>query len=175
MVSSKRPLEELKGNYNLSDAIEDGCLIIEDGNATNLEVLDRFVQDINNRNCAFLRKFDCTNLTIDPDFDPEYYDSIKSDYPKIAVFDIVYDNNLYSVSHYDENGNLTVREFQYFEQQYFSPPNQYSSITGGTAYFLCEQDDILFQDILNNFLKGQFTDSPDFYIICIVNTYKNET
>lgn len=172
-ADSKQPLEELPGDYSLSDAMADGCLVIEDGDVANLEVLDQFVQDVNHGDYAFLRKYHCSNLTIDPDFDPEYYNSVKDDYPKITIFDIVYDSGQYSVRYYDEDGNLTVREFPYFGQHHFDPPNQYAAITGGTAYFLCERDDVLFQDILNSLLSCQTADLPDFYIICMVNEYKD--
>lgn len=172
-IDPRRPLEEIQDNYSLDDAIADGCLIIEDGKVANLEVLEQFTQDVKDRGHAFLRKFDCDNLTIDPDYDPEYYNSVKDDYPKITVHDIVYENGLYSVSSYDEDGNLTVREFPYFEQQYISPPNQYSAIVSGTAYFLCERDDILYQYILNAHMQGGFPAFPDYYTICMTYVYKD--
>lgn len=169
----KQPLEELPGDYSSSDAIADGCLVIEDGNVANPEVLDQFIQNSDRQGKAFLRKFDCTNLDIDPTFDPEYYESVKDNYPRITVHDITYDDGLYSVRYYDEDGELTVRDFPYLEQQYVSPPNQYSAIESSTAYFLCERNDVLFQDILKGLLSDQFVAFPDFYIICLDNTYKD--
>lgn len=173
--SSVRPLEELQDNYSLDDAIADGCLIIEAGDVKNSEVLDQFVEDVDNQGYAFLRKFDYDDLAFHPNYDPEYCESVKDDYPKITIEDIVYKDGLYSVSSYDEDGNLTVREFPYFEQQYISPPNQYSGIVSGTAYFLCERDDVLYQYILNAHMQGGFPAFPDYYTICLTYVYKDDS
>ena len=169
-----RPLEELQGNYSLNDAIADGCFVIEDGSVTNLDVLERFVQDAERGDPAFLRKYEYTSLTIDSSADPGYYESVKGDYPEITVEDIVFDKGIYSVRSCDEDGELTVREFPYLVRDHFDYPNQYSATTGGTAYFLCERDDVSTRDVLNLFLSGQFADFPDFRIICLINEYKDD-
>jgi len=76
------PLEELSEDYSLEQAKEDGCLVTEDGIVTSgRDAWEKFLKAADAGKSASVRL--CTYYTLDDPsrYDPDYYESIKDDYP----------------------------------------------------------------------------------------------
>jgi len=74
-------------NFTLEDAKREGYVVIEDGDVTfGQEAWQNFV-DLSSK------KIPCKI--------PEYYESIKDDYPKMYILELVYNGEIFRVSHYE--------------------------------------------------------------------------
>ena len=76
------PLEDLPEDYSLEQAKEDGCLVTEDGIVTSgRESWEDFLKASEAGKTASVRL--CSYYTLDDPsrYDPDYYESIKDDYP----------------------------------------------------------------------------------------------
>ena len=97
------PLEELPADYSLEQAKEDGCLVTEDGTVTSgREAWEDFLNTTGAGKAASVRV--CHYYTLgDPSrYDPDYYESIKDDYPLMFLKDLSYDGERYTAVSYEE-------------------------------------------------------------------------
>ena len=76
------PLEELPADYSLECAREDGCAVHEDGDiASGQEAWEDFLKASSSGEAASVRLVNCYTLDDLHRYDPDYYESIKDDYP----------------------------------------------------------------------------------------------
>lgn len=97
------PLEELSEDYSLEQAKEDGCLVTEDGIVTSgRDAWEKFLKAVDAGKSASVRL--CTYYTLDDPsrYDPDYYESIKDDYPMMFLRDLSYDGERFTTVSYEE-------------------------------------------------------------------------
>lgn len=97
------PLEDLPQDYSLEQAKEDGCLVTEDGTVTSgREAWEEFLKAVDNGKTASVRL--CTYYTLDDPsrYDPDYYESVKDDYPKMFLQDLSYDGERFTGVSYED-------------------------------------------------------------------------
>ena len=83
------PLEELPQDYSLERAKDDGCLVTEDGAVTSgQEAWEEFLNAAEAGKAASVRL--CSYYTLDDPsrYDPDYYESVKDDYPMMFLKDL---------------------------------------------------------------------------------------
>jgi len=81
-------------------------------------------------------------------YDPEYYESIKDDYPKMYILELVYNGEIFRVSHY-EGEELYESEFKYlvkYEGKAETPDATYTSFV---RYVLVNDDKVTWDDIMH--------------------------
>ena len=100
------PLEELPQDYSLEQAKADGCLVTEDGTVTSgRESWEDFLEAVAAGKAASVRLcgyFTLDSLGVSSRYDPEYYASIKNDYPKMSLEDLSYDGEGFTSVFYQE-------------------------------------------------------------------------
>ncbi len=97
------PLEDLPEDYSLEQAKEDGCLVTEDGIVTSgRESWEDFLKASEAGKTASVRL--CSYYTLDDPsrYDPDYYESIKDDYPLLFLKDLSYDGERFTAVSYEE-------------------------------------------------------------------------
>lgn len=101
------PLEELPADYSLEQAKADGCLVTEDGTVTSgRENWEKFLKAADAGKAASVRL--CSYYTLDDPsrYDPDYYESIKDDYPLMFLKDLSYDGERFTAVSYEEGRRL---------------------------------------------------------------------
>lgn len=101
------PLEELPEDYSLEQAKADGCLVTEDGTVTSgRESWENFLKAAGAGKNASVRL--CSYYTLDDPsrYDPDYYESIKDDYPMMFLKDLSYDGERFTSVSYEEGERL---------------------------------------------------------------------
>ena len=97
------PFEELPEDYSLERAKDDGCLVTEDGAVTSgQEAWEEFLNAADAGKAASVRL--CSYYTLDDPsrYDPDYYESVKDDYPMMFLKDLSYDGERFTTLSYEE-------------------------------------------------------------------------
>ena len=97
------PFEELPEDYSLERAKDDGCLVTEDGAVTRgQEAWEEFLNAAEAGKAASVRL--CSYYTLDDPsrYDPDYYESVKDDYPMMFLKDLSYDGERFTTLSYEE-------------------------------------------------------------------------
>ncbi len=97
------PFEELPEDYSLERAKDDGCLVTEDGAVTSgQEAWEEFLIAAEAGKAASVRL--CSYYTLDDPsrYDPDYYESVKDDYPMMFLKDLSYDGERFTTLSYEE-------------------------------------------------------------------------
>lgn len=97
------PLEELPQDYSLERAKDDGCLVTEDGTVTSgQEAWEEFLNAAEAGKAASVRL--CSYYTLDDPsrYDPDYYESVKDDYPMMFLKDLSYGGERFTTLSYEE-------------------------------------------------------------------------
>ena len=141
------PLEELPANYSLEQAKEDGCVTHEDGDITQgQEKFDAFLSAAESGKPAEVRVVFYYTLGDPSRYDPDYYETIKDDYPWMYIRDISFDGETYTVRRY-EDGEEILRDYQFlmrYEGQAESPHALYQSYV---RYVLTNDDTVTWQEL----------------------------
>ena len=97
------PFEELPEDYSLERAKDDGCLVTEDGAVTSgQEAWEEVLNAAEAGKAASVRL--CSYYTLDDPsrYDPDYYESVKDDYPMMFLKDLSYDGERFTTLSYEE-------------------------------------------------------------------------
>ena len=92
------PLEQLPDNYSLEQAKKDGCVTHENGDVTQgKEIFEAFYNTAKSGKTAEVRLAFYYTLDDPSRYDPEYYESIKDDYPCLFIQDLSFDGEQYTI------------------------------------------------------------------------------
>lgn len=161
-------LEELPDDYTIEQAKEDGCVIYEDGDITcGQEIWDAFAETASAKNKASSVRLGFYYTLDDPSrYDPDYYESIKDDYPWLFILDLNYDGTTYTLK-WLEDGEEIIRTYQYlmrYEGDAERPNGRYDSYV---RYVLTNDDSITWEDILRGAVSSQFGDYIDHHVVYV--------
>lgn len=160
------PLEELPDNYSLEQAKKDGCVTHENGDITQgKEIFEAFF------NTTKSGKTDEVRLAFyytpdDPSgYAPEYYESVKNDYPCLYIQDLSFDGQQYTI-HWYEDGKEIIRNYSYimkYEGQAESPTASYKSYI---RYVLTNDDKVTWQKLMHGMFSSKMEDYIDHISVC---------
>lgn len=166
------PLEELPADYSLEQAREDGCVVHEDGDiASGQEAWEDFLKASSAGKAAAVRLVDYYTLDDPSRYDPDYYESIKDDYPLLYVSDLTFDGKAYTVSSLEDEERLerTFSCLKYFEAEAETPGAAYDSYI---RYVLVNDDAVTWEQLMHGVHSSRFGDYIPFcsvytdYIYC---------
>ena len=159
------PLEELPADYSLEQAREDGCVVHEDGDiASGQEAWEDFLKASSAGKAAAVRLANYYTLDDPSRYDPEYYESIKDDYPLLYISDLSFDGKTYTVSSL-ESGERWERSFSYlkkYEDKAESPGALYDSYI---RYVLVNDDSVTWEQLMHGALSSQFGAGIPFHSV----------
>lgn len=161
-------LEELIDDYTIEQAKEDGCVIYENGDITcGQEVWDAFVETVSAKNEESSVRLGFYYTLDDPSrYDPDYYESIKDDYPLLFIQDLNYDSTAYTLRWF-EDGEEIIRTYQYlmkYEGDAERPNGRYDSYV---RYVLTNDNSVTWEDILRGTYSSQFGDFIDHHTVYV--------
>lgn len=156
------PLEELPADYSLEQAREDGCVVHEDGDiASGQEAWEDFLKASSAGKAAAVRLVSYYTLDDPSRYDPEYYESIKDDYPLLYVSDLTFDGKAYTVSSLEDGERLerTFSCLKYFEAEAETPGAVYDSYI---RYVLVNDDAVTWEQLMHGVHSSRFGDYIPF-------------
>lgn len=104
-------LEDLPVDYSLEDARLDGCVCFDNGNITGGQrIWDEFVDTVNAGKDVTVRLAFYYTLN-EEQCDPEYYESVKDEYPVLYIQELTYGNGTYNLRWFEDGKErLTIKQ-----------------------------------------------------------------
>ena len=147
-ANALRPLEEAAQTYTLEEAKKEGCFVLKNGVvASGLDAFLLFLSRAEAGEPAFLRIVTYAA----PDHGGHGLDLCASrgvSNASLSVADLSFAETLYTVSFY-QDGSLVSRQYPHLITDDFSAPALFPSLSGGTAYFLCDKKDASFWEVFS--------------------------
>lgn len=168
------PLAELPEDYGLEQAKEDGCVVHENGDITSgQEAWEAFLQASSAGKAAAVRLANYYTLDNPSRYDPEYYESIKDDYPLLYVSDLTFDGRAYTVSSLEDGERLerTFSHLKYFEGEAETPGAVYDAYI---RYVLVNDDTATWDRLMHGIYSSRFGDYIPFDTVYTDYIYENE-
>lgn len=168
------PLEELPADYGLEQAREDGCVVHENGDITSgQEAWEEFLRASSAGRAAALRLADSYTLDDPSRYDPEYYESIKDEYPLLYVSDLAFDGKAYTVSGLEdgERWTYTYSHLKRFEDAAETPGAAYDSYI---RYVLVNDDSVTWEQLTHGALSSRFGDYIPFHSVYTDYIYNDQ-
>lgn len=159
------PLEELPADYSLEQAREDGCVVHEDGDiASGHEAWEDFLTASSSGKAAAVRLVNYYTLDNPSRYDPDYYESIKDDYPLLFVSGLSFDGKAYTVSGLEdsERWEKTYSHLKRFEDKAETHSAVYDSYI---RYVLVNDDTVTWNQLVHGMFSSRFGDSIPFHSV----------
>lgn len=172
--ASLPPLEELPAGYGLEQAREDGCVVHENGDiASGQEAWEDFLKASSAGKSASVRLADYYTLDDPSRYDPEYYESIKDDYPMLYVSDLSFDGKTYTVSGL-ESGERWEQSYSYlkkYEDKAETPGAVYDSYV---RYVLVNDDSVTWEQLMHGMYSSQLEAHIPFHSVYTDYIYNDQ-
>lgn len=153
-----KDLKEVADHYSLEDAKRDGYVIIEDGSVTHgKENWLSFVALTQERTPCKSRVVHYYTLGDPSHYDPEYYESIKDDYPVMYILELEYDGDKFRVSHFEDD-KLYQSEFKYLMKCEGEAETNSATYKAYVRYVLVNDDKVTWSDIWRGMISSRFGD-----------------
>ena len=162
------PLEELPEDYSLEQAKADGCLVTEDGSITSgRESWEDFLEAVDAGKSASVRlcsSFTLDSLGVSSWYDPDYYASIKDDYPNMSLEDLSYDGEEFTSVFYQEGKRCEqnyslLRRFEEEAQSNLLPYDPCLS------YILTDDAEATYDQLFGSLVSSRLEDHIPFHIV----------
>lgn len=150
-----KDLKDVAGSFSLEDAKRDGYVVIEDSKVTGgKDTWQNFVELSAKKKPCKIRVVHHYTIGDPSHYDPTYYESIKDDYPKMYIFELVYNGEVFSESYY-EGEKLYQSEYKYLMKYEGNAENQNATYTSYVRYVLVNDDKVTWSDIWRGMLSSQ--------------------
>lgn len=160
----KTALGELPSDYSLEQAKEDGCVTFEDLRITSgEEIWDDFLTATAAGEEAAVRLG--FYYTLDPSrCDPNYYESVKDDYPTLYMEDLTFDGSAYTVHWYEDDIEIE-KTYQYLMKYEGNVPSPPASYTSYVVYALTNDETVTWDKLNGSMLSSSTKDFIDFELV----------
>lgn len=154
-ISKETSLEELPSDFSLQDAKKSGCVVHEDGDITDgEEIWEAFLAKVENREPATVRIADYYTLD-EEKCDPEYYESVKDEYPKLYFKDLFYDGESYTIKWFEE-GKEYSQTYKYMNKYVEKPASSTATFEYAINYVLVNDETISsYEEIMMSLASSQ--------------------
>ena len=145
-------------NYSLEDAKREDYVVIEDSKVTHGEdIWQDFVDLTKDMKPCKVRIVHYYTIGDPYRYDPAYYESIKDDYPMMFIFELVYNGETFSESHY-EGDELYQNEYKYLMRYEGKAENVNASYSSYVRYVLVDDDKVTWNDIIYGMISSRSGD-----------------
>lgn len=166
------PLEELPADYSLEQAKTDGCVTHENGDVSQgKEVFEAFYNTTKSGKTDAVRLAFYYTLDDPSRYDPDYYESIKEDYPILFIQDLSFDGKEYSIRWY-EDGEEIIETYSFLMKYEGQAESQSALYKSYVRYVLTNDDTVTWQELIHGMLSSQFGDYIPHKNVCIDLIYE---
>ena len=166
------PLEELPDDYSLEQAKADGCVTHENGDVSQgKEVFETFYHTAKSGKADTVRLAFYYTLDDPSRYDPDYYESIKDDYPLLFIQDLSFDGKEYSIRWYEDGKE--INETYSFLMKYEGPAETPNALFKSyVRYVLTNDDAVTWQELMYGMSSSQFGANIPHKSVCIDLIYE---
>ncbi|HOM02054.1 MAG TPA: hypothetical protein PLH43_04415 [Acetivibrio sp.] len=167
-----KELKYAADTFTLEDAKREGYVVMEDGDVTcGQEAWQNFVDLSSKKIPCKIRVVHYYTLGDPSDYDPEYYESIKDDYPMMFILEVDYNGETFRVGNY-EGEKLYTSEFKYLMKYEGESETPTSTFTSYVRYVLVNDDKVTWNDIMHGVTSSKLEDYIPFREIYADLVYK---
>lgn len=159
-------LEEISENYSLEQAKADGCVVHENSDVTSgKDIFEAFYEKTEAGKKADVRLAFYYTLGDPSGYDPDYYESIKNDYPALYIQDLTFDGEKYTLRWY-EDGKEIVESYDYLMKYNEPKLSPYAIYDSSEEYILTNDNTVTRQDLWNGALSSQYDAYIEHQVVC---------
>lgn len=164
--------KDIPENYSLEQAKADGCVVHENSDVTSgKEIFDIFYKTVSSGKKAKVRLAFYYTLDDPSHYDPDYYESIKDDYPALYIQDLSFDGEKYTLRQY-EDGKEIVESYDYLMKYNEPAMSPYAVFDSTEEYILTNDNTVTYQNILKSMFSSQYGDHIEHHTVCCDYIYK---
>lgn len=153
--SEWKDLKEVSDSFTLEDAKNEGYVVMEDGDVTfGEDIWNNFVKLSNKKKPAKVRVVNYYTSGDPSHYDPEYYESIKDDYPVLYILELEYNGDIYCIRYYEED-KLYQKEFKYLMRYEGEAETKDAIYTSYVRYVLVNDNKVTWKDIMHGLLSSK--------------------
>lgn len=159
-------LKEISENYSLEQAKADGCVVHEGLDVTSgKDVFEAFYAKTEAGQKANVRLAFYYTLGDPSSYDPDYYESIKDDYPVLYIQDLTFDGEKYTLRWYEDGKEIV--ESYYYLMKYNEPKlSPYAVYDSSEEYILTNDNTVTRQDLWNGMISSQYDAYIEHHVVC---------
>lgn len=163
-------LENLPDNYSLEDARLDGCVCFDNGDVTEGQrIWDEFVDAVNAKKDASVRL--AFYYTLDEEqCDPEYYQSVKDEYPVLFIQDLTFNNGTYTLRWF-EDGKEICKNYKYMMRYEGEPKSDTALYESYLRYVLTNANKVTWEQIEKGMISSRIGDAIDHQTVYVDLNY----
>ena len=171
--SEWKDLKEVSGSFTLEDAKNEGYVVMEDGDVTFGEnIWKDFVKLSSKKKPSKVRVVHYYTLGDPARYEPEYYESIKDDYPVLYILELEYTGDIYRLRYYEDD-KLYQKEFKYLMRYEGEAETKDAIYSSYVRYVLVDDNKVTWNDIMRGLLSSRFGDYIPHYSIYTDLNYKD--
>ena len=170
--SDYTPYKEIPQDYSLENAKNDSLVAYEDGNITSEQsVWDAFLGKTEKKESCDVRLAYYYTLGDPSQYDPEYYEEIKDDYPVLYIMDLSFDGTVYTL-YSIEDGIEHIPQYRFLKHYTETNPPISATYTEREMYVLVNDNDVTWKQIEHGLFSSKFGDYIDHRTVYSKYTYK---
>lgn len=166
-------LENISTTYTLEDAKKAEFVCFENGDITEgRQTWDAFLDDVKSKkeSSVMLANY----YTLDEErCSPEYYQSVKDEYPVLYIQELTYKNNTYTIR-WIEDGEMIIKTYKYMLQYEGEPNSETALFDSYVKYVLINDSTVTWDQIERGMLSSQSGAGIDHYTVYNDLIYKTQ-
>ena len=150
----------------LEKAIKAGCVVHMDGDVTKgQERWELFVDAVEDGKTSSVQV--AMYYTLDQEScSEEYYEANKEDYPALYLFNLMYDEDGYTLK-WQEGDKEYVRNYQHLMHYTGEAPTPHATYDTYSRYVLTNDQEVTWEDLQRGMISSQFGDYIDHYTVYV--------
>lgn len=157
-------LKNISKDYTLEDARIDGCVCFDNGDITEgQKIWDEFVNATNTQKDATVRLAFYYSLD-EEQCDPEYYESVKDEYPVLYIQELTYKDNSYTIRWF-EDGEEIKKTYKYMMKYEGEPESETALYESYLRYVLTNDNTVTWEQIWKGLISSQLGDGIDHKVV----------
>lgn len=170
-----KDLKDVADNYSLEDAKREGYVVIEDGDVSCGEDTWQNFADLSaEKTPCKIRVVHYYTIGDPSHYDSTYYESIKDDYPKMYILELVHNGETFCVSHYEEE-KLYQSEYKHMMRYEGKAETREATYTSYVRYVLVDDDKVTWNDITHGMFSSQLGDFIPHNVVYTDLIYKEHS
>lgn len=174
MSKDLKDLKKITDDFSLDDAKGHSYVVMEDGDVTSgQEAWLNFVSSSEEGISSKVRIVHYYTIDDPSSYDPEYYESIKDEYPCMYISELVYNKGKYTISHFEDDV-LYQTQYNFLMKYEGEPESEYATFKSYVRYVLVNDETVTWEDIRHGMFSSQFGDFVDHKQVYTDLVYKDE-
>ena len=157
-------LKNISQDYTLEDARIDGCVCFDNGDITEgQKIWDEFVNATNTQDEATVRLAFYYSLD-EEQCDPEYYESVKDEYPVLYIQKLTYKDDSYTIRWFEE-GEEIKKTYKYLMKYEGEPESETALYESYLRYVLTNDNTVTWEQIWRGLASSKLGDAIDHQVV----------